>query len=99
MLTGPLPRIAPAFAAADLSLCPIEFGGGTKIKLMEALAAGLPTVAFAESLRGTELRDGVHVVVAPKSVEGRLGALQRLANDPAEAARIVEEALAELVRR
>jgi glycosyltransferase involved in cell wall biosynthesis len=117
--TGPLPRIAPAFAAADLSLCPIEFGGGTKIKLMEALAAGLPTVAFAESLRGTELRDGEHVVVAPKSVAGLLAALERLADDPAEverigsaarahaerahdwrrSARIVEEALAELVRR
>ncbi len=28
--------------AADLAICPIEHGGGTKIKLLEALAAGLP---------------------------------------------------------
>lgn len=86
--TGFVPDIATALAAADLSVCPIEFGGGTKIKLMEALAAGLPTVAFRESLRGTEIRDGEHVLVAPKSAEGLLAALERLADDPAEAARI-----------
>jgi glycosyltransferase involved in cell wall biosynthesis len=86
--TGVLPEIAPAFAAADLSLCPVEFGGGTKIKLMEALAAGLPTVAFAESVRGTELRHDEHVLVAPKSVDGLLGALERLAGNPAQAARM-----------
>ena len=88
VVTGFLPDIAPAFAAADLSLCPIQFGGGTKIKLMESLAAGLPTVAFEESVRGTGLRDGEHVVLVPKSVEGLLAALDRLAGDPAEARRI-----------
>lgn len=86
--TGFVPDIADAFAAADIALCPIEFGGGTKIKLMESLAAGLPSVAFAKSLRGTELRDGEHVVVAPKSVSGLLAALDRLADDPGAARRI-----------
>ena len=38
--------------AADLALCPIEYGAGTKIKLLESLAAGLPVVAFAEADRG-----------------------------------------------
>jgi polysaccharide biosynthesis protein PslH len=85
---GFVPDIAPAFAAADLSLCPIQFGGGTKIKLMESLAAGLPTVAFAESVRGTELRDGEHLLVTPRSVEGLLTALDRLSDDPAQARRI-----------
>lgn len=88
VVTGRLPEIAPAFAAADLSICPIQFGGGTKIKLMESLAAGLPAVAFAESIQGTALVDGEHLLLAPKSVEGLLAALERLAGDPDEAARI-----------
>jgi glycosyltransferase involved in cell wall biosynthesis len=69
--------------AADFSLCPIEHGGGTKIKLLEALAAGLPVVAFEESLRGTALEPGRHVLVSPKSEVELLSALNRLADDPA----------------
>ena len=29
------------------------------------MAAGLPTVAFAEGIRGTTVRDGDHVIVVP----------------------------------
>ena len=53
--TGLVEDFGLALAAADYALCPIEFGGGTKIKLLEGLAAGLPTVAFAESLHGLAL--------------------------------------------
>lgn len=87
-VTGWIPDFTQALAAADLSVCPVEFGGGTKIKLLESLAAGLPVVAFEESLHGTELRDGEHVVVAPSSVAGLLAALGALADDPGRAARI-----------
>ena len=87
-VTGWVPDFTLALAAADFALCPVEFGGGTKIKLMESLAAGHPVVAFEESLHGTELRDGETVVVAPKSVDGLRAALDALADDPARAARI-----------
>lgn len=80
--TGLLDDFGVALAAADFALCPIEFGGGTKIKLLEGLAAGLPTVAFAEALHGLDL-DG-EVLVAPKTEHGLLRALDRL-SDPAVA--------------
>jgi glycosyltransferase involved in cell wall biosynthesis len=80
--TGLLDDFGTALAAADFAVCPIEFGGGTKIKLLEALAAGLPTIAFAETLHGLDI-DG-EVLVAPKSEEGLLAALDRL-SDPAVA--------------
>lgn len=80
--TGLLEDFGIALAAADFALCPIEFGGGTKIKLLEGLAAGLPTVAFAEALHGLDV-DGA-VLAAPKSERGLLQALDRLA-DPAVA--------------
>jgi glycosyltransferase involved in cell wall biosynthesis len=83
--------VAPGFVddircyldAADFAICPIEHGGGTKIKLLEALAAGLPTVVFADALHGIAARNGSHVLVADKSETGLLAALNRLADEPA----------------
>ena len=72
---GLLDDFGQALAAADCALCPIEFGGGTKIKLLEGLAAGLPTVAFAEALHGLDLTD--EVLVAPKSGDGLVAAVER----------------------
>jgi glycosyltransferase involved in cell wall biosynthesis len=82
MVTGPVRDAAPYFQAADLALCPIEHGSGTRMKLWASLAAGLPTVAFAESLRGTGLEAGEQVLVVEKSERALLSALERLAHDP-----------------
>ncbi len=76
--------------AADLAVCPIEHGGGTKIKLLEALAAGLPTVAFPEAIHGLEIRPGQHVMVADKTPLAMLAALDELAGDRALAHRMGE---------
>jgi polysaccharide biosynthesis protein PslH len=70
------------FQAADISICPIEHGGGTKIKLLEALAAGLPSVTFEETLRGTRLVPGKHVLVAAKDTRALLAELNRLIEMP-----------------
>jgi glycosyltransferase involved in cell wall biosynthesis len=86
--TGLVDDFASYLAAADLSLCPIEHGGGTKIKLLESLAAGLPTVAFAEALEGLDLRDGEHLLVAGKSERSLLQALNHLRLDGALAKRL-----------
>jgi glycosyltransferase involved in cell wall biosynthesis len=72
---GLLDDFGQALAAADCALCPIEFGSGTKIKLLEGLAAGLPTVAFAEALHGLDL-DG-EVIVAAKDDDALLAAVER----------------------
>jgi glycosyltransferase involved in cell wall biosynthesis len=66
--TGQVADIRPFLRAADMALCPIEFGAGTKLKLFEALAAGLPTVAFEETVRGTSLVADMHLLIARKEV-------------------------------
>jgi glycosyltransferase involved in cell wall biosynthesis len=86
--TGYVKDFRAHLQAADLAICPIEHGAGTKIKFLEFLAAGLPTVAFSESLHGTDARDGVHAIVAEKSVMAVSSALQRLASDGELAAAI-----------
>ena len=52
--TGCINDYRPSQQTADPAICPIQYGGRTKIKLMETLAAGLPTVTFAESIHAQE---------------------------------------------
>jgi len=85
---GEVDDCRPYMRAADVSLCSLEHGGGTKIKLMEALAAALPTVTFRKCLHGTALRDGEHLLVTEPDVESMLAALDRLVLDPELAERI-----------
>jgi glycosyltransferase involved in cell wall biosynthesis len=44
-VTGSVPDLAPLYAQASLALVPLRAGGGTRIKLLEALAHGVPVVA------------------------------------------------------
>jgi glycosyltransferase involved in cell wall biosynthesis len=80
--TGLVADHRPYVQAADISLCPIQHGGGTKIKVFDGLAAGLPSVVFAEATEGTALRDGEHVLVAEKSQDALGRAVRRLIDDP-----------------
>lgn len=74
--------------AADVLLCPIAVGGGTKLKVMDAAATGLPIVAFPESVRGTEFRHGEQVIVVEHSEAALAAALRRVLGDRDESARL-----------
>ncbi len=79
--TGFVPDPVPFLQAADVSLCPIEHGGGTKLKVFDSLAVGLPSVVFDETIRGTALRHAEEVWVAEKSLPVVTDAVRLLAED------------------
>jgi glycosyltransferase involved in cell wall biosynthesis len=79
--TGLVDDVACYLRAADVALCPVEFGGGTKLKLFEALAAGLAVVAFAESTHGTTFRSGRHLLVVDKDENALADAVRLLGRD------------------
>jgi glycosyltransferase involved in cell wall biosynthesis len=83
--TGKVPDVTPYLQASDAALAPIEFGGGTKLKVFDSLAAALPTIVFAETIGGTGLVDGRDVLVAGKSVGALDEALASVLEDPARA--------------
>lgn len=87
------------FQAADLSVCPIEHGGGTKIKVWDSLAAGLPLVAFSEALCGTGLVPGEHVVVVEKAEESLGLAIRHVLDDGELAGRLGASGRAFVVAR
>ena len=47
----------------------IEFGGGTKIKMIESLAVGLPTVVLEETRLSANAQHGEHVWIVEKDEE------------------------------
>ena len=52
------------FDAADIALNPMLSGGGTNIKQIEYFARSLPVISTPFGVRGIEVRDGEHIVVA-----------------------------------
>ena len=50
-LTGFLEDVRPAVAGAWLAVAPILSGGGTRLKILEAMALGTPVVATSQGGR------------------------------------------------
>lgn len=57
IFTGSVPDLARHVSAADLCICPIEAGGGTRMKLLEYMAAGKPTVSTTKGAEGIAYTD------------------------------------------
>jgi glycosyltransferase involved in cell wall biosynthesis len=56
--------LAGAYAEASCAVVPLLQGGGTPLKLIEALAYGLPVIATPRAVAGLDVRDGEHARVA-----------------------------------
>lgn len=75
--TGPVDDLPAHVQSADLCLCPLFAGGGTRMKLLEYFAAGKPVVSTPLGAEGLPVRDGVHLRLAPRErfVEATLALL------------------------
>ncbi|MGH7722237.1 MAG: glycosyltransferase family 4 protein [Candidatus Dormibacteria bacterium] len=97
--TGYVADLRLHLQAADIAICPIRHGGGTKIKLLESLAAGLPTVVFEEALHGFAARPGEHVLLAAGGGAGLAEAVRTLLADPGLASELGENGRRLVVER
>lgn len=79
--TGYLDDVWSAVASSWVSVVPLRLGGGTRLKVIEALALGTPVVATSKGVEGLDLRAGADVLVAddPRSFAD---ATLSLLNDP-----------------
>ena len=63
-LTGYVDDVRPLVARAWCSVVPLRIGGGTRLKILEAMALGTPVVATSKGAEGLDVRDGEHLLIA-----------------------------------
>lgn len=80
-VTGPVADVRPFIAAATVYVCPLRVGGGTRLKVLDALAMGKALVATRLSVEGLGLTSGRHYLEAETPLEF-LSQVRRLEADP-----------------
>lgn len=90
-LHGEVPDAAAFLAGLDIGVNPVAYGGGLKIKTVEYLAHGLPSVLTAEALFGIAGGAGHAYHLAANRAEF-VAALGRLVLDPRHRAAMAEAA-------
>jgi polysaccharide biosynthesis protein PslH len=60
-------EVAPYYEAAHALAVPLESGGGTRLKILEAFAAGVPVVSTPVGCEGIDAVPGSHLVVADRT--------------------------------
>lgn len=73
--------VAPLYAEADLVIVPLNEGGGSRIKILEALFLGVPVIASAKAVEGLDLVAGTHFVLAD-GADMMAKAVRDLCRDP-----------------
>ena len=63
-LTGAVEDIVPYIHGSAIYLTPMRVGGGTRFKVLEAMACARPIVSTSLGVEGIPVRDGEHVLIA-----------------------------------
>ena len=85
-----VPEIAPFVARARVAVIPLLMGSGTRLKALEAMAAGRPVVGTTIGLAGLGVENRRHAVVADDPASMAHGIVE-LATDDGLASRLVAE--------
>ena len=68
-LTGPVENAVESLAISRVAIVPVLAGSGTRVKILEAWAAGLPVVSTSLGAEGLEAIPGRHYLSADTSEE------------------------------
>lgn len=63
VVTGGVETVDPYYRDADIVVAPIRAGGGTRIKILEAMSYGRPVVATEKGAEGIDVADGESILL------------------------------------
>lgn len=90
-LHGYVADAAPYWKAATALVVPLLSGGGVRVKILEAMALGVPVITTSVGCEGLAVRDGEQLLIAD-TPEALAAACARLIGDPALAERLARSA-------
>ena len=85
IVAGSVPDVRPYLARAAVCVVPLRIGGGTRLKILDALAMGRPVVSTSLAGEGLDLAAGHELLIAD-GAEAFAAATVRLLRDPAQRA-------------
>lgn len=97
-VVGHVGDVRPFLHRAACLVVPLRFGGGLRIRILEAMMAGLPVVCTPVAIAGMDFEPGEHFVLA-RDPRQLAGGVCRLLYDPAAAAAMADRARARAVAR
>ncbi|QQG47111.1 MAG: glycosyltransferase [Candidatus Woesebacteria bacterium] len=68
-ITESIPDARDAYLKSTLMVAPIKGSGGTRLKILEAMAAGLPVISTSIGVAGLDLENGKHAIIKDKPSE------------------------------
>jgi polysaccharide biosynthesis protein PslH len=68
-VTGTVDDVRPYLWGSAVSIVPLRIGGGTRLKIYEAMAARVPVVSTAVGAEGLDVRDGENIAIADSPQE------------------------------
>ena len=63
-VTGTVDDVRPFYREALAAVVPLKVGGGSRLKILEAMAAGVPVVSTTLGAEGLDVHDGEDIVIA-----------------------------------
>ena len=96
VVTGTVEDVRPYYRDALATVVPLRVGSGTRLKILESMAAGVPVVSTRLGAEGLEVADGCDILLAETPTE-TVAAVEALA-DSGDRWRAISAAARETVR-
>lgn len=68
-VTGSVEDVRPYYREAIMAVVPLKVGGGSRLKILEAMAAGVPVVSTALGAEGLQVRHDENILLADSTEE------------------------------
>jgi polysaccharide biosynthesis protein PslH len=90
-VTGTVEDVRPFYASALAVVVPLRIGGGTRLKILEAMAAGVPVISTRLGAEGIDAEHDVHILLADTRSD-IANAIHQVVSSPNTRVRLVDAA-------
>ncbi len=81
LITGFVEDMRPYLAASTMVLVPLQEGGGTRLKILEAFASKRPVISTPKGAEGLNAKDGLHLLIR-NNVDDIVAGIDEILSNP-----------------